>query len=214
LKIREYNRIQGKGVISVEKITKAGIMGTCRKIVSVCRFSLSVKLSSGGGVFNPTFFLPMVSSKTQEVEARIEEILASEQVELVLFEYKKQGQSWILRVFIDTPDGVSLELCEKVSRRISEYLDSEDPIEQEYKLEVSSPGIERPIVKAEHYEKFMGERIQVKLFQPVNSKKSFIGILSEFHDDELTIQDEHDNQPVVLKRELVSKATLKPILTF
>ena len=189
-------------------------MGTCRKIVSVCRFSLSVKLSSGGGVFNPTFFLPMVSSKTQEVEARIEEILASEQVELVLFEYKKQGQSWILRVFIDTPDGVSLELCEKVSRRISEYLDSEDPIEQEYKLEVSSPGIERPIVKAEHYEKFMGERIQVKLFQPVNSKKSFIGILSEFHDDELTIQDEHDNQPVVLKRELVSKATLKPILTF
>lgn len=214
MKIREYNRIQGKGVISVEKITKAGIMGTCRKIVSVCRFSLSVKLSSGGGVFNPTFFLPMVSSKTQEVEARIEEILASEQVELVLFEYKKQGQSWILRVFIDTPDGVSLELCEKVSRRISEYLDSEDPIEQEYKLEVSSPGIERPIVKAEHYEKFMGERIQVKLFQPVNSKKSFIGILSEFHDDELTIQDEHDNQPVVLKRELVSKATLKPILTF
>ncbi|PIE03850.1 MAG: ribosome maturation factor RimP [Acidobacteria bacterium] len=156
----------------------------------------------------------MISSKTQELEVKLEKILLEEHVELVCLEFKKQGKSWLLRVFIDTPDGVTLDDCERVSRRISDYLDEADPIEQAFSLEVSSPGIDRPLVKPKHFERFTGERIQIKLYRATNGKKAITGKLVEFQGDQLTILDESDKQIHNLELGQISKATLKPILTF
>ncbi|PIE91422.1 MAG: ribosome maturation factor RimP [Acidobacteria bacterium] len=156
----------------------------------------------------------MISSKTQELEVKLEKILLEEHVELVCLEFKKQGKSWLLRVFIDTPDGVTLDDCERVSRRISDYLDEADPIEQAFSLEVSSPGIDRPLVKPKHFERFTGERIQIKLYRATNGKKAITGKLVEFQGDQLTIMDESDKQIHNLELGQISKATLKPILTF
>jgi len=156
----------------------------------------------------------MASSKTRFLEEKIENLLANEDTELVLVELKKQGKSWLLQVFIDHPDGVNLDLCESVSRRISDFLDEEDPIESQFTLEVSSPGIERPLVRPQHFEKYVGERIEVKTFQAVSGKKKWTGSLLEFTENRITVEDETDQQTYTIELEAISRAKLKPILDF
>lgn len=99
------------------------------------------------------------------------------QLELVDIEYKKEGPNWYLRLFIDKPEGVNLEDCQLVSEHLSEILDEIDPIEQSYILEVSSPGLDRPLKTAKDYEKFKNSTIEIKLYTPFNGKKEYIGKL-------------------------------------
>jgi len=159
----------------------------------------------------------MVTSKTKPVEEKIVSILDSENVELVLFEHRKQGPAWVLRLLIDHPAGVTLDLCEKVSRLVSDYIDEAEPFEHAFNLEVSSPGIERPLVKPDHFKRFVGERIAVQLFKPLGDRKKLVGLLKEFTTTPsftCVIENESDSEPYTVSLDQISKATLKPILDF
>ena len=108
--------------------------------------------------------------------------------ELVDIEFLKEGGHWYLRVYIDKPGGIAIEDCQTVSEMLSDKLDETDPIKQTYILEVSSPGLERPLKKQSDFDKFKGELVEVKLFQPLNGKKIFEGELLGLIDNKINIK--------------------------
>lgn len=103
-------------------------------------------------------------------------------------EYVKEGTKMILRVTIDKEEGIGIEDCEKMHRAIDPILDEADPIEGAYYLEVSSPGIERDLRTDEHILASIGERVEVRLYAPVNGSKSFSGILADYEDGEIALE--------------------------
>jgi len=113
-------------------------------------------------------------------------------VELYDMEYVKEGGSRILRIFIDKPDGVDLNDCEGVSRGVSDILDEHDPISDDYRLQVSSPGVERRLARPAHFEKSIGQKVTLKLFaphSPVDGRKRFTGTLTAYGDNKLGLTD-------------------------
>lgn len=120
-------------------------------------------------------------------------------------EYVKEGADMILRITIDKPEGVDIEDCEKMARAIDPIIDEADPIEVSYKMEVSSPGIERVLSRPEHFASCMGEKIEVKLYAPVNGKKQIIGILAGADDKTVTVMV--DGEDVVLEKSSVAKVS-------
>lgn len=112
--------------------------------------------------------------------------------ELVDVEFIKEGTNWYLRVYIDKPGGIMIDDCQIVSEELSEKIDKIDPIEQSYFLEVSSPGLERPLKKDKDFEKFKGELVEVKLFKPVGNKKIFEGELVGLVDNKIIINNSID----------------------
>lgn len=117
--------------------------------------------------------------------------------------YVKEGADWFLRVYIDKPEGVDITDCEKVSRAINDPLDELDPIENAYCLEVCSPGIERELVRDEHFEQFIGADIMVKMLRPVEGiGKEFAGVLTDYNGGEVTITDySGENQITINKKD-------------
>ena len=104
--------------------------------------------------------------------------------------FVKEGADWSLRVIIDSESGVGINDCEAVSRAIDEPLDEADPIAQAYTLEVCSPGLERQLVRDEHFEQFIGADIMVKLLRPIEGiGKEFKGVLADYSDGEVTVKD-------------------------
>ena len=101
--------------------------------------------------------------------------------------YVKEGPYWFLRVFIDSENGVNLDDCETVSRRISDILDEKDFIENNYFLEVSSPGVERVLRQDEHYSDAVGECVHIKLFKPEGNIRELEGELTAFNDGIVTV---------------------------
>lgn len=101
--------------------------------------------------------------------------------------FEKEGSLWFLRIFIDKEGGVTIDDCEKVSREISSLLDEADPIEQSYVLEVSSPGVERDLVKDWHFEKYIGSMIQVRFIRPVEGVRDFVGELTAYDENGITM---------------------------
>ena len=104
--------------------------------------------------------------------------------------FEKEGADWYLKILIDSDEGITLEDCEAVSRPLSKRLDETDPIEQSYYLEVSSPGTERELKKPEHFEVCIGDMITVKLIRPLEGKREFYGVLTEYQDGVLKLQNE------------------------
>ncbi len=102
-------------------------------------------------------------------------------------EYVKEAGTWFLRVYLDKPGGVTIDDCEAVSRVLSDKLDEADPIEGSYVLEVSSPGADRVLRKPEHFEQFMGEKVEARLYRPRNGAKSVVGELAGFEDGAVTL---------------------------
>lgn len=111
-------------------------------------------------------------------------------LELVDIEYVKEGSQMVLRVYIDRDGGIRLEDCEALNRVLSDELDRVDPIEESYLLEISSPGIERPLKKELDFIRFAGSAAQVKLYSPLNGQKSFTGTLRGFENEEILLEDE------------------------
>ncbi len=101
--------------------------------------------------------------------------------------YEKEGSVWFLRIFIDKDGGVNIDDCEKVSRELSTVLDEADPIEQSYVLEVSSPGVERDLVRDWHFQKFIGSPIQVRFIRPVEGVRDFVGELTGYDENGITM---------------------------
>ena len=131
--------------------------------------------------------------------------------ELADLELKLGGRDGVVRLFIDKPEGaIGFEDCEGVSRRVSAFLDVEDPIPGHYVLEVSSPGLDRKLTKAEHFQKVMGSDVRVKLRFPVAGRRNFRGAL-QFADEEL-IKVEGDGESHSLPLATIESARLVPSL--
>lgn len=130
----------------------------------------------------------------EQLSAIISPILDSMAIELVDLEYKHEGREWFLRIFIDKEGGVTLDDCEKVSREAGVVLEVEDLIHTAYRLEVSSPGIDRPLKKAADYERFTGHLIKVKTLEKLDpdqrgyTRKTFIGTLLGIENGRISLQ--------------------------
>lgn len=129
-------------------------------------------------------------------------------MELIDVEYVKEGAEWYLRLFLDKEGetGIDLDDCELISRALSDLLEVEDPITQAYRLEVSSPGIERPLKRKKDFLRFQGEKIQVRTFREVEGRKQLIGILKETTED--TVVLDVDGTCIQIPRDKISKANL------
>lgn len=128
--------------------------------------------------------------------------------ELWELEYAARSGGGLLRLYIDSPSGITLDDCERVSRAVSEVMDAEDPIAAQYTLEVSSPGLDRVLRTAEHFARFSGERVRVETTTPLNGRKRFAGRLTDVRDDQIAL--EVDGNVVTLPIDGIHKARLAP----
>ena len=130
-------------------------------------------------------------SKRESYENRTEDrlipITEEHGCELVDVEYVKEGGTWYLRAYIDKPGGVSINDCEAVSRKLSDILDEEDYIDDSYIMEVSSPGLGRPLKKEKDFKRSLGEEVELKTYRMIDKQKEFTGILKSYDDDSVTV---------------------------
>ena len=143
---------------------------------------------------------------TQSVTELIEPGLLAKGLELIDVEFKKEGKSWVLRIYIDREGGVTLEDCQKVSRLAGDLIEVEDVIEPVYTLEVSSPGLNRVLKKEKDFLKYSGKKINVQCHAPMDGRKKFTGILIDFIDQSIHL--EVDGQQHTIPLSLVAKANL------
>ncbi len=136
----------------------------------------------------------------------IDPIVKEKGLEMYHLEYIKEFGENYLRVYIDSPSGISLDDCEKVSRPISDMLDAEDPISESYYLEVSSPGIDRILYTDNHLSRYIGNQVLVKLEKLFEGKKQYEGILAEFDSNELSLSV--DDTYLKIPRDKIKKIRL------
>ncbi|MBP3458060.1 MAG: ribosome maturation factor RimP [Lachnospiraceae bacterium] len=131
-------------------------------------------------------------SKRDTYESRTEQLLLplmeENHFELVDVEYVKEGSNWYLRAYIDKPGGITIDDCELVSRALSDLMDQEDFIEDSYILEVSSPGLLRPLKKDKDFDRNMGKDVEIRCFKMIEKQKEFVGTLIAFDADSVTIK--------------------------
>lgn len=124
-------------------------------------------------------------SKTEEL---VMPLISQNQFELVDVEYVKEGGNWFLRVYIDKPGGIHVDDCELISRALSDLLDEKDYIEDAYILEVSSPGLGRPLKKEKDFERSIGKDVDIRLYRAKNGNKEFSGTLVSYDKETVTIE--------------------------
>lgn len=133
-------------------------------------------------------------SKREIYEAKTEELILplveANHFELVDVEYVKEAGTWYLRIYIDKEGGININDCELISRAFSEILDKDDYIEDAYILEVSSPGLGRPLKKDKDFQRNMGEEVEVRTYKPINKQKEFVGLLDAWDKESVTLQME------------------------
>ncbi len=145
-----------------------------------------------------------MASIEEKVEKLIQPIIEEIGYDLYDVEYAKEGKNYFLRIFIDNEKGIDLNDCEKVNDAITDILDEENYIKEQYFLEVSSPGIERVLRKDKHLEQNIGEQINIKLFKKdENGKKEYIGKLTKYDDSNIFI--EQDENEVKIERKNISQ---------
>lgn len=122
-------------------------------------------------------------------------------------EYVKEGADYILRITIDSAEGVTIDDCERMTRAIDPILDEDDPIENSYRLEVSSPGVERTLSRPEHFEAMMGAEVEVKLFAPIDGAKTFRGILAGYENGDVIVDIDGESK-LFAKTDVAKVATV------
>ncbi len=132
-------------------------------------------------------------------------------LELVGVEYFAQGAHSVLRVYIDSEQGITLDDCGRVSHQLSGVLEVEDPIRGKFNLEVSSPGLDRPLFTLAHFERFIGQAVKLRLRQPVNGQRKFKGVIEAIEDGHIQIALD-DSQALELEIDEIEKANLIPAL--
>ena len=130
----------------------------------------------------------------EKVESLIKQNIENLGYELYDVEYVKEAKDYFLRIYIDSKKGIDLEDCENVSNSITELLDKEDVIPEQYFLEVSSPGIERTLKREKHLKDNIGNEVQIKLFKPFEGKKQYKGILKDFDETKIEIVSQNEEQ--------------------
>ena len=143
---------------------------------------------------------------SQSVMEAIDPILKGENLELVDVEYKKVGKSWVLRVFIDKPGGITLADCQRVSHQIEDKIEVEEIVSSAYVLEVSSPGLDRPLKKSTDFLRYKGKKVKIHTFVQVNGEKDFSGTIIDFKEEHVQLEMAGKNFAIPLDK--ISKATL------
>ncbi|MGB5226310.1 MAG: ribosome maturation factor RimP [Arenicellales bacterium] len=139
-----------------------------------------------------------------------EPVIESMAYELIGVELTGSGNGTVLRIYIDAEKGITVDDCQAVSYQVSGILDVEDPLQNHYTLEVSSPGLDRPLVKPEHFKQFIGELVKIRSTEAVLGRKNFKGILESFDGEYLYVAV--DNEVYEIPFDIVEKANLVPIL--
>ena len=138
----------------------------------------------------------------QKTEELLLPIIEKNQFELVDVEYVKEGSNWYLRAYIDKPGGITVDDCEVVSRALSELLDQNDFIEDSYILEVSSPGLGRPLKKEKDFRRSLGEEVEIRTYRAINRQKEFVGVLKGYDKESVTIEYEDETEQTFLKSDI------------
>ncbi|MCD8197701.1 MAG: ribosome maturation factor RimP [Lachnospiraceae bacterium] len=133
----------------------------------------------------------------QRTEALLLPVMEEHHFELVDVEFVKEAGTWYLRAYIDKTGGITIDDCELVSRYLSDRLDEEDYIEESYILEVSSPGLGRPLKKEKDFVRSRGEPVEVRLFRALDGQKEFEGILEDWNRDTVTLKMENEATLVI-----------------
>ena len=128
----------------------------------------------------------------------MEPVLDPEGIEVVEIEFKPEGGKWVLRVYIDSPDGVTLDDCELASRQIGALLDMKDPIEHPYRLEVSSPGINRVLRKKKDFDLFAGSPVRIRTLRKLDGRRNFRGMLQGTQGSDILVEVEGKQVEIAL----------------
>lgn len=147
-----------------------------------------------------------MSKRTQALHALFEPVVEALGCQLWGVEYAGQGKYSVLRVYIDKEEGIDVEDCASVSRQLSGVLDVEDPISGEYTLEVSSPGLDRPLFTLEQYEAYIGHGVRVQLRQRFENRRNFKGVIRAVENDEIILVADDDQY--TLPFEWIEKANI------
>jgi len=142
-----------------------------------------------------------------EVTAIAEPLLDAEGMELVDIEYRKEQVGWVLRLFIDKEQGITLDDCTGISRELGNLMDVKDPVPHSYHLEISSPGLNRPLKKEKDLLRFRGKKVRIKTAHPIGDRKNFVGILSDYKDG--TIYVRIDQELFAIPYKEVARANLE-----
>lgn len=138
----------------------------------------------------------------QKAEALLIPIMEAGRYELVDVEYVKEAGTWYLRAYVDKEGGITIDDCERVSRAFSDLLDREDFIEDAYILEVSSPGLGRPLKKEKDYKRSMGKELEIRTYKAIDGSKEFHGILCAYDEGTVTIRQEDGADRTFEKKEI------------
>ena len=145
-------------------------------------------------------------TKREQYEAKVEAwllpVLEEHHFELVDVEYVREVGVWYLRAYIDKEGGIAVDDCEIISRKLGEWLDKEDFIDDSYILEVSSPGLGRPLKKEKDFVRSMGKDVDVRLYRQLNKQKEFTGALSAYDENTVTLTMEDGSQMVFEKADI------------
>ena len=145
-------------------------------------------------------------TKRESYEMKTEELLLpmmqEHGFELVDVEYVKEAGTWYLRAYIDKPEGISIDDCEVISRALSDLLDEKDFIEDSYILEVSSPGLGRPLKKDKDFQRSLGEDVEVRTFRAIDGQKEFTGTLKAYDKESVTIELEEETEMKFARNEI------------
>ncbi|HCK0542228.1 TPA: ribosome maturation factor RimP [Pseudomonas aeruginosa] len=149
-----------------------------------------------------------MSSKLEQLQALLAPVVEALGYECWGVEFISQGRHSVLRVYIDRPEGILIDDCEAVSRQVSGILDVEDPISGEYTLEVSSPGMDRPLFTLERFAKHAGEQVKIRLRSPYEGRRNYQGILRGVEEqDVVVLVDDHE---YLLPIDSIDKANIIP----
>ena len=147
-----------------------------------------------------------MATSAERVYELIKDAVEAEGVRLWDVRFLKEGASWYLRVFIDKPEGISIDDCTNVSHAIDPIIDEADPIDVSYYLEVCSPGIERELTRSRHYEESLGKQVRLKLYRAYDGKKEITGTLEDVTEENVTLVTE--GNALTVERKNISKANL------
>jgi ribosome maturation factor RimP len=146
-------------------------------------------------------------SVTESIEELVTPIIDENRLELVDVEYKKEGKNWFLRIFIDKEGGVTVDDCTRVSRQIEDLIEVEEAVPSSYILEISSPGLNRPLKKEKDFLRFKGKLAHVTTYTPIHQQKNFKGTIRDFQKDVLIL--DIDSQRLEIPKDQIAKARLE-----
>jgi ribosome maturation factor RimP len=148
-----------------------------------------------------------MAKKSLQIQQLIQPVIEAMGYELFGIEYAAHGVNGLLRIYIERPDGITLDDCAKVSEQISAILDVEEPIAGKYTLEVSSPGIERPLFTLAHFQRYVGHHVHIRTFAPIDNQRNFSGVIESVNENNIVLTVE--GKVLSLPFESITKANLR-----